>query len=74
MTVSQIKKFCQIPSGGGDILETAMNRLGLSARSLDKILKVSRTVADLEGVAEIKKEHLMEVIQYRRLDRMIIPI
>ena len=69
MTVSQIKKFCTIPSGGGDILETAMNKLGLSARSLDKILKVSRTIADLEGSPVIKKGHLMEAIQYRSFDR-----
>ncbi|MDD2774030.1 MAG: YifB family Mg chelatase-like AAA ATPase [Elusimicrobiales bacterium] len=69
MTVSQIRKFCAVPEGGGPILETAMNRLGLSARSLDKILKIARTIADLEGVPEIRKEHLMEVIQYRAFDR-----
>ncbi len=69
MSVSQIKKFCPIPPEGGNILETAMNKLGLSARSLDKILKVARTIADLEGSPEIKKEHLTEVIQYRSFDR-----
>jgi magnesium chelatase family protein len=50
-------------------LETAMKKLGLSARSLDKILKVSRTIADLENYPDIRKEHLMEVIQYRSIDR-----
>lgn len=69
MTNWQIKKFCAIPPGGSALLETAMNKLGLSARSLDKILKISRTMADLEGVPEIRKEHLAEAIQYRGLDR-----
>jgi magnesium chelatase family protein len=46
-----------------------MRKMGLSARSLDKILKTARTIADLAGSAEIKKEHLMEVLQYRPLDR-----
>ncbi|MFA6433409.1 MAG: YifB family Mg chelatase-like AAA ATPase [Elusimicrobiales bacterium] len=74
MTVSQIKKFCAIPSEGGSILEAAMNKLGLSARSLDKILKVSRTIADLEGSPVIKKEYLMEAIQYRSFDRSVLPV
>ena len=46
-----------------------MKKLGLSARSLDKILKTARTIADLEGSANIKKEHIIEVMQYRPLDR-----
>ena len=74
MTVSQIKKFCAIPPEGGGILETAMNKLGLSARSLDKILKVSRTIADLEGSSIIKKEYLMEAIHYRSFDRSVLPV
>jgi magnesium chelatase family protein len=74
MTVSQIKKFCAIPPEGGGILETAMNKLGLSARSLDKILKVSRTIADLEGSPVIKKEYLMEAIQYRSFDRSVLAV
>ncbi|HOX22285.1 MAG TPA: YifB family Mg chelatase-like AAA ATPase [Elusimicrobiales bacterium] len=72
MQVAQVRQFCRIPEGGGEILETAMKRLGLSARSLDKILKVARTIADLEGSAEIKKEHLTEVIQYRAIDRTAV--
>ena len=69
MTVSELRSHCDLPPGGGDILESAMNTLGLSARSLDKILRVARTIADLESCQSIKKEHLMEVIQYRCLDR-----
>ena len=72
MQVAQVREFCRIPDGGGEILETAMKRLGLSARSLDKILKVARTIADLEGCADIKKEHLTEVIQYRAIDRTAV--
>jgi magnesium chelatase family protein len=69
MTVAEIKKYCPLPDGGGEILEAAMKKLGLSARSLDKILKTARTIADLAASAEIKKEHITEVMQYRPLDR-----
>jgi len=69
MSVSQIKEFCVLPKDGAQVLELAMKKLGLSARSLDKILKTARTIADLEGSKDIKKEHLMEVLQYRPLDR-----
>ena len=51
------------------MLEIAMNKLGFSARSLDKILKISRTIADLEGAASIKREHVIEAVQYRMLDK-----
>ena len=69
MTVSEIKKYCALPDGGGEILEMAMKKLGLSARSLDKIMKTARTIADLAGSENIKKEHIVEVMQYRPLDR-----
>jgi magnesium chelatase family protein len=72
MTVKELRTYCRLPEGGGEILETAMKKLGLSARSLDKILKVARTIADLESCPAIKKEHLMEVMQYRCLDRNLV--
>lgn len=69
MTPAQIKEFCKLPSGADSILEAAMRKFGLSARSLDKILKTARTIADLEGKADIETKHLVEVMQYRPLDR-----
>ena len=69
MTPAQIKEFCKLPAGADSILEAAMRKFGLSARSLDKILKTARTIADLEGKADLETKHLVEVMQYRPLDR-----
>ncbi|MBI4377530.1 MAG: YifB family Mg chelatase-like AAA ATPase [Nitrospinae bacterium] len=69
MSARQIKKFCHIESESRTLLEVAMNRMGLSARAYDRILKVSRTIADLSGMEDIKPEHISEAIQYRSLDR-----
>jgi magnesium chelatase family protein len=69
MDSKEIKEFCEIDKAGADLLKTAMNRLGLSARAYDRILKVARTIADLAESEEIRPEHLGEAIQYRSLDR-----
>lgn len=64
-----LKEICTINQVGQTLLKAAMDKLNLSARAYDRILKVSRTIADLDGSEEIKPEHLAEAIQYRSLDR-----
>lgn len=69
MEPKDIRTFCTIDQRGDDLLRMAITKLGLSARAYDRILKVSRTIADLEGSPDIRPEHVSEAIQYRSLDR-----
>lgn len=69
MSSKMLKEICLITPVGANLLKIAMEKLNLSARAYDRILKVSRTIADLAGSDEIKPEHLAEAIQYRSLDR-----
>ena len=72
MNNRHIKKFCQIDEASQRLLELAIDKFGLSARAYTRILKVARTIADLEGQENIQPAHLSEAIQYRTLDRNLI--
>lgn len=69
MSPKMVRKVCQINDAGVTLLKSAMERLGLSARAYDRILKVARTIADLDGSENVELEHLAESINYRSLDR-----
>ena len=69
LTPRQIKTYCPLEATCAEMLKMASNELGLSARAHDRVLKVARTVADLDGVETIQPQHLGEAIQYRSLDR-----
>lgn len=69
MTSRDLAQYCAVDSAGNEILKRAMDKLGLSARAYDRILKVARTIADLERSQTVTSMHLAEAIQFRSLDR-----
>ena len=68
MTPAQIGEFCRLDSAGEALMKNAFDRMGLTARSHDRILRVARTIADLDGDRDIGAHHLAEAIQYRNTD------
>jgi len=69
MNSKLLRKHCQLDSASQSQMQHAIDHLGYSARVFDRILKVSRTIADLEGLPNINSDHISEAIQYRTLDR-----
>jgi magnesium chelatase family protein len=69
LSSNRVHEYCEIPAAGQVLLKAAMQKLNLSARAYDKILKLSRTIADLAGSEKIQIEHLAEAIHFRSLDR-----
>ncbi|MCM1982563.1 YifB family Mg chelatase-like AAA ATPase [Lyngbya confervoides] len=70
MQSRHLRQWCQLDDASRSILEAAIQRLGLSARAMDRILKVARTIADLDGQGQIQSNHIAEAIQYRTIDRL----
>ncbi len=71
MTTRLLKQHCTLNQDSQELIRVAMNELNLSARAYDRILKVSRTIADLDGTTEISEQHVSEAIQYRTFDRTL---
>jgi magnesium chelatase family protein len=71
MSSKQVRQFCPLDDACEQLLKQAYQELGLSARAHDKVIKVSRTIADIEDFEEIEPEHIAEAISYRGLDRQL---
>ena len=71
MSSRQVRQFCTLDAGGELLLKQAMTELGLSARAHDKVLRISRTIADLAASHDIQTAHLSEAVSYRSMDRLI---
>jgi magnesium chelatase family protein len=69
MSSRHIRAHCRIDESSRRLLEAAIDKFGLSARAFNRVLKIARTIADLEGAAEVGANHISEAIQYRNLDR-----
>ena len=69
MGTKEVREYCKLDENCSELLKMAMTKLGLSARAYDRILKVSRTIGDLEESSEIKSQYISDAIQYRSLDR-----
>ena len=70
MTKSELNKYCLLTNDSSELIELAMNKLNLSARAYDRILKVARTIADMDYKSNIEQSHIAEAIQYRALDKL----
>ena len=71
MTTRQVRKYCKLDSAAANLLTTSVNDLGLSARAYDKVLRVARTIADLDRSNQIGVPHINEAVNYRMLDRQM---
>jgi magnesium chelatase family protein len=71
MSSRQLRRYCVLDAEGQELLQAAMDELGLSARAHDRILRVARTIADLEGAERIRAPHVAEAIGFRSLDRKL---
>ncbi len=71
MAPEELRRWCTVDDAGRSMLDRSFEKLGLSARALDRILKVARTIADLGGSETIRSSHVAEAIQYRSLDRRV---
>jgi magnesium chelatase family protein len=71
MTTRHLKQYCKLTQDSQELIRVAMSELNLSARAYDRILKVSRTIADLDDEIHISPEHVSEAIQYRTFDRTL---